>query len=517
MSIPFLVGRVYGVRNIASQRVAASNQPTTVVDLDGTLMWKSFSSSGVPAHYELRPNLIEDLTRLRRGGERLVLWTSAAKKYVEGFFAKHLNLVPFFDTVITRENYKDPQDDDIRNYRSQNLLTDSRSLRFRLIAGGDTLKDPLLIGARAYVDDSGYMIERVQKGPLGAIATFYINGSDHTLPLSPIVDEILKLSDRTPDAWADCVYGNRGAIRFLSAALEEREESKTVLWKGPLRDKIDRIYHQYKNEPYPASIRSPSDFKDFIFTGLKYGTLSPACAFRIFHLLESYFMRRTASRHLYENILNTLDLTLEETDKVLNTLQALDVFPHDRVLVLGAGKTALQCALAARAGSIIVVDKDVEVRRWVSAKFNSLNIGDSNPYRFHSQPFLNDIGNVEVDLVTAVSILDLMQHSKEVYKKLLTSLSPGGRILLGHYDEVESLTQLALCLLYAREMKINVHVSCPDEFKAFSEGGGRAKHFYIVRQCFDNESGSNGDDYLNTLQISTIIQALRKAEIYKDE
>ncbi|OGS05724.1 MAG: hypothetical protein A3G41_06195 [Elusimicrobia bacterium RIFCSPLOWO2_12_FULL_59_9] len=99
----YVQGRIYDPGFIRRERADA--RFTVVWDLNGTLEAHDDRTDKNAVY--LRPQAEEVLKSLKDRGVKLVLWSQAEKWWVDGFFQKFPQIAPYFERVITRENYMD--------------------------------------------------------------------------------------------------------------------------------------------------------------------------------------------------------------------------------------------------------------------------------------------------------------------------------------------------------------------------------------------------------------------------
>jgi dienelactone hydrolase len=89
-----LTGSIYDKEFIKDERKRASEKPTIVFDMDGTVLEFGY----------LRPGIVEQLRQLKRMGYRLVLWSTASTAVIERLLLDYPEIHPLFDLFITSSN-----------------------------------------------------------------------------------------------------------------------------------------------------------------------------------------------------------------------------------------------------------------------------------------------------------------------------------------------------------------------------------------------------------------------------
>ncbi|MBI3548201.1 MAG: trehalose-6-phosphate synthase [Elusimicrobia bacterium] len=116
-SLPFFKGRIYDGEAAARERIDNRRYKRVVVfDMNKTLEARPagkdkervIGESIYPGNVRIRPDILEDIKRLKAAGMKVVLWTQANKAWTRKLLAEIPEAAAFaglFDRIITEENY----------------------------------------------------------------------------------------------------------------------------------------------------------------------------------------------------------------------------------------------------------------------------------------------------------------------------------------------------------------------------------------------------------------------------
>lgn len=122
---PFLKGRIFDPQNIAQERAISSKVKTVAFDLDNTLAYYVGESNT----WVLRPGIIEQLKKLKDANVRLVIWTSNRTDAVGDFYKAYPEIAPYFDLIITRENYHEPSEEELNLAYTADIIADIKRVQ----------------------------------------------------------------------------------------------------------------------------------------------------------------------------------------------------------------------------------------------------------------------------------------------------------------------------------------------------------------------------------------------------
>jgi len=261
--VAMLEGRIYDPAVIKKEKTRSMETPTVVFDLDRTL---AYIKGDYPvltlrdlekAVFVLRDGVEAELLKLRTNGIRLVLWTSAIEDYAKAFFRQHPLIARLFDAAITRENYAEPTENELRATYGAVDFQQVRSL----YETEPHVKDIDLLGYQVIVDDTPVLealterLPRLGQGrqlkvkPLGdfskraKIDLSATGWADHVLKL--LHDGQGRAELRRFETDSESVFGRDAVttadlddvvIDWIAALPENEQDAYIKLWKNLLRD-----------------------------------------------------------------------------------------------------------------------------------------------------------------------------------------------------------------------------------------------------------------------------------------
>jgi len=160
LRIPLLEGSIFNRNFIKKEKAISKKIKTIAFDMDGIL------TDGDKKI--LRPGIEEQLRILKSNGIRLVLWTAAGKAGPNIFFRNFPQMTPYFDLVITKENYTPNQTEAIwREWLAIHKRVNQRNWHAYHDQYGifDDGKDVALLGYAMLVDDRPTVIRSVPESP----------------------------------------------------------------------------------------------------------------------------------------------------------------------------------------------------------------------------------------------------------------------------------------------------------------------------------------------------------------
>ena len=144
----FLKGSVFNPLFIKGERDVSGK--TLAIDFIGTIAKPIKISDGKVLEFRLRTDLESDLQYVKENNIRIVLWTGRPREEVSQFFKQFPQIAPFFDFVITGENFNDHENNENFGTSYQTFAPDSYRTKAKQIytesaARGHRIKDYFLL------------------------------------------------------------------------------------------------------------------------------------------------------------------------------------------------------------------------------------------------------------------------------------------------------------------------------------------------------------------------------------
>ncbi|NTW15720.1 MAG: hypothetical protein HGA38_05155 [Candidatus Moranbacteria bacterium] len=312
------------------------------------------------------------------------------------------------------------------------------------------------------------------------------------------------------------VYGNSGLSESSKAFLAERV---AVEKRGPWSeaDFVRRVYE--------SGDRIVVEFRD----GEAY--LYPPLGIKADADDNAVREKRSMERDLrpiattdFQRKMTEVGFDASVVGELLKLVPSLGLRENSEALFLGPSKMPLQFLVANACGSVEVLEKNGERRDWIRGMAESLGISEKMRIREHGEAEIGAARFVEdsYDLIVALSILDLVGESPEVYRRMLRAVRDGGKIIIGHHEMLFGDREKLLLERYAADLRYSVldlGISIDDGHEPGDPYYNRESYLLQVlkrKERNDTPSGGRPRDLVETLRLFAALESLGDARSRKE-